>query len=126
MTGRGVRSRKEPTPNQLLLHKHEADDVFHKWISLQKQLYNQIPEFPTLKPKMNDARCSVVHTDVLHVHGDIVFVWQLVSHTLHSRVLGQHPLRHLVQRRLTERDYATSDEFPEITLLATTTLVATH
>lgn len=112
MKGEGIRSRKEPTPvapQSASAPQHEADDVFHKWNSLRNTI-KQIPKIESPDPQKaknmvwGHVRCSVVQSDILHVHGDIVLVRQRVSHTLHSRVPSEHTLRHLVKCRLRKCD----------------------
>lgn len=79
--------------------QHEADDVFQNWNSLRIQLI-KTPKIERNRECRGNVRRSVVHPDILHVHRDIVFIWQHISHTFHSSVLSEYTLRHLVERRL--------------------------
>jgi hypothetical protein len=45
---------------------------------------------------------DIVDTNVIHVRRDVVLVWEGIRHRRYSGVLGNHSLRHLVQRRLWE------------------------
>jgi hypothetical protein len=55
------------------------------------------------KIKIKHARRQVIHSNILHIHGNVMLVRQLVVYVGDELVLGQKALAHEVERRLHAR-----------------------
>ena len=93
------RSRKNQPPSPSA-PQHEADDISGNGL-VPSNKFTKYTLDAYHSGKETYVRGCVVHSNVLHVHWDVVFVRQHVPHRLHPRVLRQHPLCHLVKCRLT-------------------------